>query len=292
MEINKKSGFVTIVGKPNAGKSTLINQIAKNKISIATPKRNTTRNQINFIYNDNDSQIIFIDTPGFLEITNNLDERMVEIIRRNMKEVDLVLFIIKAGEKLDQDYLKKIELIDNKTKKFLLVNKVDLVKSKAELIQDFEEYQSVNIFDEIIPISALKNTNIDVLMKEIKKYLPLDVQYYPEDQMVDYSNEFYTAEIIREKILFKFHDEIPHEVFVKVTNFDKEGGIIKIRAEIIISRESLKKIIIGKDGETIKDIGMKSRKELERYFNSKIFLETFVKIRKNWKNKESIIKEI
>ncbi len=292
MEHNKKSGFVTIVGKPNAGKSTLINQIAKNKISIATPKRNTTRNQINFIYTDNDSQIIFIDTPGFLEIENNLDEKMVNIIKRNMKEVDLVLFIIKAGEKLDQDYLKKIELIDNKTKKFLLVNKVDLVKSKETLLEDFNEYQEVDIFDEIIPISALKNINIDTLMKEIKKHLPLDVQYYPEDQIVDYSKEFYTAEIIREKILFKFRDEIPHEVFVKVTNFDKEKDLIKIRAEIIISRESLKKIIIGKNGETIKEIGMQARKELERYFDSKIYLETFVKIRKNWKNKESIIKEV
>ncbi len=289
---HKKSGFVAIIGKPNSGKSTLINQLAKNKIAIATPKKNTTRNQIDFIYNDEESQIIFSDTPGFLKVNNILDEKMVEIIRRSIKNVDIALFIIKVYDNIDDEYLKKIELVGSNIKKFLLINKIDLLENKAELLDKINNFQNTKLFDEIIPISALKNINIDTLLKVIKSNLKEDVQYYPEDQSVNYSDEFYISEIIREKILFNFDDEIPHEVFIKITDLVKDSKILKIRAEIIVSRESIKGMIIGKDGQAIRKIGTQARGELERKFGKKIFLELFVKIRKNWKNKESIIKDI
>ncbi len=285
-----KSGFVTIVGKPNAGKSTLINQIFKKKISIATPKQNTTRNRINAIYNRDDLQISFIDTPGFLNINNKLDEQMIQVIRGAIKEVDIVIFLLDANQNLDVDYLKTIELIEQKTKKYLIINKIDLV-SKKELLDQIQLIQQLNLFDEIIPISALKNKNVDVLLNQIEKDLPKEtVKYFPDDQQVTYSQEFYASEIIREKILFLLNQEIPHEIFVKVTEFETKTKKIHIRAEIIVARESLKKIVIGRGGSMIKEIGIKARKELEEAFEMPLHLELFVKVRKDWKNKESIIK--
>ncbi len=289
-ENQKKVGFVTIVGKTNAGKSTLINQIFKSKIAIATPKSNTTRNVINAIYNDQESQISFIDTPGFLKVKTKLDEQMVEVIRSSLKDVDIILFLLSSIDKIDKEYLKNIELVNKDIKTFLLINKIDLI-SKEELFHKIMEIDQMKIFDEIIPISALKNKNIDTLISVIKKNLKKDFQYYPEDQITVYSKEFYTSEIIREKILFLLEQEVPHEIFVSIDEFKEEEEKIFIRAEIIISRDSLKKIIIGKDGAMIKEIGIKSRIELERHFNKKISLQTFVKTRKNWKNKESIIKK-
>ncbi len=285
-----KSGFVTIVGKPNSGKSTLINQIFKKKISIATPKQNTTRNRINAIYNHGDLQISFIDTPGFLNINNKLDEQMIQVIRGAVKEVDIVIFLLGANKDLDVDYLKTIELTERKTKKYLIINKVDLI-SKKELLDKIQEAQQLDLFDEIIPISALKNKNVDVLLDQIEKDLPEEpVKYFPDDQQVTYSQEFYASEIIREKILFLLNQEIPHEIFVKVTEFEPKTRKIHIRAEIIITRESLKKIVIGQGGSMIKQIGIQARKELEEAFEMPLHLELFVKVRKDWKNKESIIK--
>ncbi len=285
-----KSGFVTIVGKPNAGKSTLINQIFKKKISIATPKQNTTRNRINAIYNRGDLQISFIDTPGFLDINNKLDEQMIQVIRGAVKEVDIVIFLLAANKELDVNYLKTIELTEQNTKKYLLINKIDLI-TKKELLDKIQDIQQLNLFDEIIPISALKNINIDVLLNQIEKDLPEEkIKYFPDDQQVTYSQEFYVSEIIREKILFLLNQEIPHEIFVKVTEFEQKAKKLHLRAEIIVARESLKKIVIGQGGSMIKEIGIQARKELEIALETPIHLELFVKVRKDWKNKESIIK--
>lgn len=289
-----KSGFVTIVGKPNSGKSTLLNCIIGHKVSIATHKKNTTRNQIRGIYNDYESQIIFIDTPGFLNSKNKLEEDMQQRIINSLKGVDVILYLLPYWKKLDVDYLQKIELTKKiNSKKYLLLTKVDKALKKEELYPYASKYNDNNFFDKIIPISSYRGTNIDTLKEELKKDLSLDILFYEENKFHELDDKFYIAEIIREKALFNLDEEVPHHLFVVVTDLDfKKRNSIFIRAEIIVDRLNLKQIIIGKDGEKLKIIGQKSREELEFYFNKKIYLETFVKVRKNWKNKDSIIKAI
>lgn len=289
-----KSGFVTIVGKPNSGKSTLLNCIIGHKVSIATHKKNTTRNQIRGIYNDYESQIIFIDTPGFLNSKNKLEEDMQQRIINSLKGVDVILYLLPYWKKLDVDYLQKIELTKKiNSKKYLLLTKVDKALKKEELYPYASKYNDNNFFDKIIPISSYRGTNIDTLKEELKKDLSLDILFYEENKFYELDDKFYIAEIIREKALFNLNEEVPHHLFVVVTDLDfKKRNSIFIRAEIIVDRLNLKQIIIGKDGEKLKIIGQKSREELEFYFNKKIYLETFVKVRKNWKNKDSIIKAI
>ncbi len=288
-----KVGFVTIVGKPNAGKSTLLNYIIGHKVSIATHKQNTTRNQIKGIYNDSDSQIIFIDTPGFIKAKNKLDEDMHQRIMDSLKGVDVILYLLPFWKELDEDYLKNIELTKVvKSKKFLLLTKIDKADNKSEIYSAVDKLKDNNYFDEIIPISSFKDINLDVLIDLIKNSLNDDVAYYDKNSSHEYSDQFYAAEIIREKALFNLNDEIPHHLFVSIEEFELKRESVFIRAEIIIDRENLKRIIVGKDGSMIKIIGEKARKELENYFGRKVFIETFVKVRKDWQNKESIIKRI
>ncbi len=288
-----KFGFVTIVGKPNVGKSTLLNSIIGYKIAIATPKKNTTRNQIRGIYNDDDSQIVFVDTPGFLESKNRLDEKMRKSISESLVGVEIILYLLPFWKQLDQDYLQTINFFANMhPKKYLVLTKVDKAKNKEEVMEYVSKLGHKELFEKIIPTSALKSLNVEHLIEEIKLDLPKDIRYFDKDQIHENSDEFYISEIIREKILFNFNEEIPYDVFVHVESIEHKPNVISIFAEIIIGRENHKKIIIGKDGEKLKKIGREARQELETYFNKKIYLDLFVKVRKDWQNKESILKEI
>ncbi|BDU67797.1 MAG: GTPase Era [Candidatus Tyloplasma litorale] len=288
-----KSGFVSIVGKPNSGKSTLLNCIIGHKISIATHKKNTTRNQIKGILNSEDAQIIFMDTPGFIDVKTKLDEDMYQRIIDSIKGVDIILYLLPFWKDLDNEYLETIKITEKTAaKKYLLLTKVDKAKTKTELLEIAKKFNETNLFDKIIPISSYRETNIKVLVEEIKKDLKEDVAYYDRDSFHEFSDQFYSAEIIREKALFNLNNEIPHHLFVSIEEFENKKRSVFIRAEIIIDRDNLKRIIIGKNGSKIKIIGEKSREELEHYFGKKVFLETFVKIKKDWKNKDSIIKNI
>lgn len=295
MEENKKikSGFVTIVGKPNVGKSTLLNYLIGHKVSIATHKKNTTRNQIKGIYNDSDSQIVFLDTPGFIKVKTRLDADMHQRIVDSLKGVDIILYLLPFWKELDEDYLKTIKLTSkSKAKKYLLLTKVDKASNKLEVFKAAERHNETSLFDKIIPVSSFKGINLDSLISEIKKDIPEDVAYYGREDSHEYSDQFYCAEIIREKALFNLEKEIPHHLFVAIEEFEIKKDSVFIRAEIIIDRDNLKRIVVGKDGSKIKIIGQKARQELENYFGKKVFIETFVKVRKNWQNKDSIIKKI
>ncbi len=294
MEQNKiKSGFVTIVGKPNAGKSTLLNYIIGHKVSIATHKQNTTRNQIRGIYNDQDSQIIFVDTPGFISVKTKLDEDMHQRILDSMKGVNVILYLLPFWKDLDEDYLKTIEITKNtKAKKYLLLTKVDKADNKASVYEAAAKFNETKYFDKILPISSFKNINIDQLIEEVKKDLELDIAYYGREDSHEYTDKFYAAEIIREKALFNLDEEIPHHLFVSIEEFELTDKKVFLRAELIVDRENLKRIVVGKEGSMIKIIGQKAREELENYFGRPVYIETFVKVRKDWKNKDSIIKNI
>ena len=287
-----RSGFVTILGKPNAGKSTLLNRLVGTKIAIATPRQNTTRNRIRGIVTTDDSQIVYMDTPGFIKVNNKLDERMHQSIVQSMDGVDVILFLMPFWKNLDEDYLETIEILKHKNaKKFLLLTKVDKADNKDEVFVKAQELQERNLFDQIIPISSTRDINIDKLVEEIKKNLTDEIPYYDAEQRHEFTEEFYAAEIIREKVLINLNDEVPHQVFVSTTKIDKKKNLTVIEAEIILNRESLKPIVIGKGGEKIKTIGQQARKELERAYNGPVYLDLFVKVRKDWQNKESIIKE-
>ncbi len=288
-----KSGFVTIVGKPNAGKSTLLNYIIGHKVSIATHKQNTTRNQIRGIYNDNDSQIVFVDTPGFINVKTKLDEDMQQRITSSLKGVDVILYLLPFWKELDEEYLRSIELTKKSSaKKYLLLTKVDKADNKTVVFEAAAKHNENDMFDKILPVSSFKDINLDVLVEEIKKDLKEDIAYYDKDQSHEFTDQFYAAEIIREKALFNLNEEIPHHLFVAIEEFEMRKDSVFMRAEIIIDRDNLKRIVVGKDGSKIKIIGQKAREELENYFGKKVYIETFVKVRKDWQNKDSIIKKI
>ncbi len=293
MTKNIKSGFVTIVGKPNAGKSTLINYLIGHKVSIATHKQNTTRNQIKGIYNDDDSQIVFVDTPGFIGVKTKLDEDMHQRIVDSIKGVDIILYLLPFWKNLDEDYLNTIEVTKNtKAKKYLLLTKVDKADDKGKVYEAAAKYNEVKHFDKIIPISSHRDINIEALINEIKKDLNEDIAFYGREDSHEYTDQFYCAEIIREKALFNLDEEIPHHLFVAIEEFNLKQESVFIRAELIVDRDNLKRIVVGKDGSMIKIIGQKAREELENYFGRKVYIETFVKVRKDWQNKDSIIKSI
>ncbi len=287
-----KFGFVTIVGKPNAGKSTLLNSIMQQKIAITTHRKNTTRNQIKGIYNDDDSQIVFIDTPGFYETKSKLDRNMHQRILDSLKGVDVVLYLIPFWKKIDLEYLETIDLSKSKTKKYAIISQIDKNTNQQEIFEMGKKIDSLNIFDKIIPISSLKGYNIENLISEVKKDLKEDQYLYDRTQSYEFDDKFYISEIIREKILVYLNYEVPHDTFVRVVSLENSKNLLKIEVEVFVDRDSQKIIFIGKDGKNIKRIGESARIELEQYFGKKIFLNIFVKVRKSWKNKESIIKEI
>ena len=286
-----KVGFVSIVGRPNAGKSTLINSIIGSKVAIVSDKAHTTRNNIQGIYNDDDSQIIFIDTPGIHKPMHKLGKYMNSQSYYSIEDTNVILFMVDATEKIgkgDKFILEKLKEADSNV--FLVLNKVDRIK-KENLFPMIEEYNKLFDFKEIIPISALKKDNIDDLIKTIKKYLDEGERYYSEDYYTDKSINFMVSEIVREKVLNLTHEEVPHAVTCVLEKYEEEKNSIHINVLIIVEREGIKRILVGHSGSMIKEIGIEARKDIEELVGKKVYLELFVKTVNNWREKDKYLTE-
>lgn len=289
---NYKSGFVTLIGRPNVGKSTLMNRLIGQKIAITSNKPQTTRNRIQTVYTCDEGQIIFLDTPGIHKAKNKLGEYMVSVAERTLKEVDVILWLVEpstfigAGEQHIAEQLRSV-----KTPVFLVINKIDTVE-KAEILKFIAAYKDIVDFAEIIPVSALKGENTDDLLQAMMKYLPTGPQYYDEDTITDQPERQIVAEMIREKALRNLSDEIPHGIAVAIDRMHERpnGAIIDIDATIVCERNSHKGIIIGKQGAMLKKIGSQARADMEALLDCKVNLKLWVKVKKDWRDSDFLIK--
>ncbi len=287
-----KSGFVTLIGRPNVGKSTLMNHLIGQKIAITSEKPQTTRNRIQTVYTDERGQIIFLDTPGIHKAKNKLGEYMVNVAENTLKEVDVILWLVEpttfigAGERHIAEQLSKI-----KTPVILVINKIDTVKSKEEILTFIAAYKDILNFAEIIPVSALKEMNIEDVKSIIFKYLPAGPQFYDEDTVTDQPMRQIAAELIREKALRMLDDEIPHGIAVVIDQMkERPNGIIDVDATIVCERDSHKGIIIGKGGSMLKRIGTAARMEIENLMDTKVNLKLWVKVRREWRDSDMYMK--
>lgn len=288
-----KTGFVSIVGRPNVGKSTLLNSILKRHIAITSDKSGTTRNIIQGVYNDNDSQIIFVDTPGIHKPKHKLGTVLNKKAYAMTNSVDLVLFLVDIKEgfgKGDEFVLEKLKQEGQNV--ILLLTKIDKITNKEILLKEIDKLKDLYDFKEIIPISSVKNINVDVLLKTIKKYLPEDITYYDESYITNQPTSMIITELVREKILRETKDEVPHSVTCYLEEYEEEDDIINLGVLVIVDRDNLKKIIIGKDGLMLKKIGTNARLDLEEYFNKKVYLSLYVKTIKNWRDREKYLQEL
>lgn len=302
MNKNFKSGFVSIIGRPNVGKSTLVNNFVHNKVSIISPKAQTTRNRIQGIYTTDNEQIIFIDTPGIHKPRHKLGEFMNNESIKTLTDCDLILLVIDGNEAYGtgDEYVINLlnKLVKNnelETKVYLVINKIDLVKDKNKLMENVLSFTSRYEFNEVYYISALKNENIDALLQGIISNLDNGPMYYPKDQISDHPESFVIAEIIREKVLTLTHEEVPHSVGVIIENMEtdsKNSNLVNINACIVCERASQKKIIIGKAGEMIKKIGTLARKDIVMLLGRKVFLDIWVKVEEDWRDRQSQLKEL
>ena len=290
MDKNFRSGFVSIVGKPNVGKSTLINKFLKEKLSIITPKPQTTRQQIKGIFNDEDKQIIFLDTPGYLKPRYELQEKMLEYIKRALSDSDLVIFMTDA-KNYPSDYDEQLLAMLQKIKipKIAFLNKIDLVKQ--ELTDNKLELLKKADFDETISISLKKTTNIDPLLDLITGYLPFNPPFYGQDELTDLSEKFFVQEIIREQIFLNYQQEIPYASTVVVEQFKELPNRVEISANIWLERKTQKPILIGKNGANIKALRIASEKEIHKILGKRIKLDLWIKIKPNWRKKKNALKE-
>ena len=287
-----KSGFIALVGRPNVGKSTLLNAIMGRKIAITSDKPQTTRNIIQGIYTDNDSQMIFIDTPGIHKPKNRLGKILNKEAYISMDDVDIILFLVDITENLGKGDKFIIDLFKNTSKPVILViNKIDRLP-KSEILHKIEEYKDLYDFDEIVPVSAVKGDNIDRLISILKGKLTDNIKYYEDDVVTNVSNSFMISEIIREKILELTHEEVPHSVNVVTEDISYDKNVVNIKVMIVIDRENLKRIIIGKQGTMIKEIGRRARIEIEELLGKKVYLELFVKVIEKWRDREKYLNEI
>jgi GTP-binding protein Era len=286
-----KSGFVSVIGRPNVGKSTLVNSFIGRKIAITSDKPQTTRNNIQGIYHDSDYELIFIDTPGIHKPKNKLGRILNAQAYFTINDADVILLVMDVTESLgtgDRFVINKLKTIDKPV--ILILNKIDRIQ-KEEILKKIDEYKDLFNFAEIVPVSALKNDNIELLINIIKKYITDTMKYYDDDQVTDKTKEFIISEYIREKILDLTNDEVPHLVTCLVESIKDNNYICEIDALIIVERESLKKIIIGKNGSMIKEIGTRSRIDIEKLVGKKVFLKLFVKVVSNWRDKEKYLIE-
>lgn len=286
-----KSGFVSIVGRPNVGKSTLLNHILKTKLAITSSTAQTTRNTIQGIYTDDEAQIIFMDTPGIHKPQDGLGSFMNTNALNSIYGVDIVLLLAPANEKIgrgDRFIVSRLKEADGPV--YLLLNKIDLL-SKDELIQKLNEWKEMFDFKEIIAISALNGDNVEHLMDTIKNDLKEGVMYYPKDHITDHPERFIMAEFIREKILYFTHEEVPHSVAIVIESMTEDGDGVHVMAAIVVDRPSQKAIIIGKQGSMIKKIKQNARREMKRFLQTPVTLELFVKVEKNWRNKQKYLRE-
>lgn len=290
-----KSGFVSIIGRPNVGKSTLLNNVLKTKVAIVTHKAQTTRNRIQGIYTTENEQIIFVDTPGIHKSFNALGENMNQTAFDSIDGMDLGIFLVDATmsfSDLDQQIIEKLK--DKKLNFILVINKIDKISDQSKIKELISKYTSLMNFKEIVEISAEKNINVDKLLNIIVDNLEEGPQYYPEDQLMDQPERFMVAEIIREKILLTTSQEIPHSVAVEIESFKndlKNPNLININATIVVERQSQKKIIIGDKGSKIKNIGMLARKDIANFLGNKVYLELFVKVEADWRNRVHYLKQ-
>jgi GTP-binding protein Era len=287
-----RSGYVSIIGRPNVGKSTLLNSLLGQKIAIVTPKPQTTRNRLIGIKNLPDAQIIFIDTPGIHKPKHKLGETMVKTAFESLREVDIILFMVEpyeigGGDRFIIELLKRVQ-----SPVFLLINKIDTIK-KSDILPLIDNLKEIYPFKEIVPISALTNDGNELLLKKIYDYLPSGPKYYPDEIITDQLERFMAAEIIREKITEITEEEVPHSVAVEVIEWkEREDGLIVISSNIYVEREGQKGIIIGKRGAMLKSIGTAARIDIERLLNTKVFLELWVKVKKDWRDDKRTLEEL
>lgn len=288
-----KSGFVAVVGRPNVGKSTLINALIDDKIVIVSDKAQTTRNRIICVYTDDEKQIVFMDTPGIHKPKHKLGEFMVNAAVESLKEIEAVLFVIAGNEKRGPGDNFIIEQLKKVTVPvFLLINKIDTL-TKEDIVKNIITYQSAYPFADIIPISAKEKSNLPVILEELAKNLPEGPQYFPDDMITDQPERLIISDIIREKILLITRDEIPHAIAVDIDEIKtRSDGTMYVRATIYCERDSQKGIIIGKHGTLLKEIGASARKDIERLLATKVFLDLWVKVKKDWRNKSAILSEL
>jgi GTP-binding protein Era len=289
-----KSGFVSIIGRPNVGKSTFLNRVIGQKIAIMSDKPQTTRNKIQGVYTENDAQVVFIDTPGIHKPKHKLGDFMVKAAQESIKDVDATLFMINANEGLgrgDEFIIEKLQ--GTKSPVILVVNKIDTIHPD-ELFQIIDKYKDLYPFAEIVPISALQGNNVDRLLDVVKKYLPEGPQYYPADQVTDHPERFIIAELVREKVLHLTREEVPHSIAVIIEQIERrpEGNAIYVNATIIVERPSQKGIIIGKQGSLLKEVGKRARLDIQNLLGTKVFLELWVKVQKDWRNRMSQLRDL
>lgn len=287
-----KSGFITVIGRPNVGKSTLLNRVIGEKISIISDKPQTTRNKIQLVYTEENAQIVFIDTPGIQMPKNKLGEYMLKISRSTLEEVDVVTFMVDNSMSIgamDSMIIEDIRKIS--TPIVLLINKIDQL-NQEEILELIDKYNNMDLFEEIIPISAMDGTNVDKYIEVLKKMIPEGPQYFPDDMITDQPERFIISEIIREKALINLEEEIPHGIYVAVEGVKqrKNKEIIDVTANIYCEKESHKGIVIGKGGSKLKEIGQTARVDIESLLGSKINLQLWVKVEKNWRAKENKVK--
>ncbi len=287
-----KSGFVSIVGRPNSGKSTLLNRLVGQKVSIVTPRPQTTRNVVRGIVTDPEGQIIFLDTPGIHKPLHRLNERMMRVMLDSLKHIDIVMLIVDAssahgrGDEFALDLIRKVQ-----TRRYLLLNKIDKI-AKRQLLPQITRYSDAVDFDRIIPISAKTGDGVDALKAEIYKCLPEGPMYYPKEQPTDQPERFLVSEIIREKLILLTREELPHATAISIERFEEGEGRLQIFASIFVERESQKKIVVGRGGQVIKEVGTAARREIESLLDSRLHLELHVKVRKKWRDDEQMLRSL
>ncbi|MGZ9547278.1 GTPase Era [Staphylococcus epidermidis] len=288
-----KSGFVSIIGRPNVGKSTFVNRVIGHKIAIMSDKAQTTRNKIQGVMTRDDAQIIFVDTPGIHKPKHKLGDYMMRVAKNTLSEIDAIMFMVNVNEDIGRGDEYIMEMLKNvKTPIFLVLNKIDLVHPDT-LMPKIEQYQSYMDFTDIIPISALEGLNVDHFIDVLKSFLPEGPKYYPDNQISDHPEQFVVSEIIREKILHLTSEEIPHAIGVNVDRMIKEDeDRVRIEATIYVERDSQKGIVIGKGGKKLKEVGKRARRDIEMLLGSKVYLELWVKVQRDWRNKVNFIRQI
>jgi GTP-binding protein Era len=285
-----KSGFVSIIGRPNVGKSTLLNAIIGEKIVITSDKPQTTRNRIQGIHNISDGQIIFIDTPGIHSAHSRLNKGMVDVAMAAISGVDLLLLVVEATTAVDAGIIDVLKGVT--TPVILVLNKVDLLPDKSVLFDRISAWSALHPFREVVPISAGAGDGVDLLVDTISRYLPAGPQLFPDDILTDMPEKFIVAEMIREKVFRLTRDEVPYSTAVEIESFtERENGVIAIQAAIVMERTTQKGIVIGKKGEMLKRIGSQSRFDIERLLGTRVFLELFVKVEENWSERPSKLRE-
>lgn len=286
-----KSGFVSIIGRPNVGKSTLLNNIVNYHVAITSDKAGTTRNIIEGIYNDSQSQIVFVDTPGINKPIDKLGKVLNKQSQSQQKEVDCILLVVDAKSGLGRGDREIIKNLNADIPTILVLNKIDTMK-KEEIMTRIVEYKDLFDFSDIVPVSARSGENVKTLIEVVRKYLTDDIKYFKDDAITSSSIRFMISEYVREKLFNHLEQEIPHAITCFTTGYEEKEKIVNINVDIIVDRESLKKIIIGHNGEMLKNIGMESRKDIETLVGKKVYLELYVKCIPNWRDKEFILKDL